>query len=247
MSLGKKGESKHLKRAPSPAFWPIHRKEYHWIVKPKPGPHAMSAAIPLLLIVREMLGIAKTRKEAKIMLTEGHLKVDGKTRRSDNYAVGLMDVVEIPALEKTYRVIPTPNRVLRLHEIAEDEAGFKLCKVMNKVSVKGGQTQLNLHDGRNIILTAGVAIEDTVATRDVLKIAVPTNEILDHIKFEQGILAIVDRGKNVGRWGEIVSTPTGKELHTPTVALRDNEGQLFETIIDYVFPVGKGEPWISLI
>jgi small subunit ribosomal protein S4e len=207
----------------------------------------MSTAIPLLLIVRDMLALAKTRREAQMMISEGHLKVDGKIRKSDDFAVGLMDVIEVPALEKAYRVLPTPHRVLRLHGITGDETGFKLCKVTNKVSVKGGHTQLNLHDGRNILLTAGGTVQDDVATRDVLKIAVPTNEILDRIKFEKGILAIVSSGKNVGRWGEVVSAPTGKSRHIPTVTLRDSEGQPFETIIDYVFPVGKGVPWVSLI
>ena len=245
--MGRKGESKHLKRAPSPPFWPIHRKEYRWVAKPKPGPHAMSTAIPLLLIVREVLALAKTRREARMMITAGHLRVDGKTRRNDDYAVGLMDVVEVPALGKAYRVLPTPHRVLRLHEITGDETGFKLCKVMNKVSVKGGHTQLNLHDGRNILLRASDAAGSEVTPRDVLKIAVPTNEILDRITLAEGILAIISSGKNVGRWGEIVSAPTSKGLHTPTVTLRDTEGQQFETIIDYVFPVGKGEPWVSLV
>jgi small subunit ribosomal protein S4e len=207
----------------------------------------MSTSVPLLLIVRDVLALARTRREAQMMVSEGHLKVDGKTRKRDDFAVGLMDVIEVPALEKAYRVLPTPYRVLRLHGITGDETGFKLCKVTNKVSVKGGHTQLNLHDGRNILLTASDTVQNDVATRDVLKIAVPTNEILDRIKFERGILAIVSSGKNVGRWGEVVSAPTGKSRHTPTVTLQDSEGQSFETVIDYVFPVGKGIPWVSLV
>ena len=63
--MGKKGGSLHLKREASPAFWPIHRKEFTWAVKPRPGPHSINRCIPLVLIVREILGLAKTRKEAK--------------------------------------------------------------------------------------------------------------------------------------------------------------------------------------
>ena len=31
-----------------------------------------------------------------------------------------------------------------------------------------------------------------------------------------------------------------------SVTLKDSKGNQFETIVDYVFPIGKGEPWITL-
>ncbi|MFX0075991.1 MAG: 30S ribosomal protein S4e, partial [Candidatus Hermodarchaeota archaeon] len=36
--MTRKGGSKHLKRLPAPSSWPIHRKEFRWVVKPRSGP-----------------------------------------------------------------------------------------------------------------------------------------------------------------------------------------------------------------
>lgn len=63
MELGKKGGRRHLKRKPAPKTWPIHRKEQVWTIKPRPGPHPISRCLPLTLVVRDILGFAKTRKE----------------------------------------------------------------------------------------------------------------------------------------------------------------------------------------
>ena len=50
--MTKKGGSKHLKRLPAPVNWPIHRKEFRWVVKSRPGPHPLDRSLPLLLVVR---------------------------------------------------------------------------------------------------------------------------------------------------------------------------------------------------
>ncbi|MHA1832356.1 MAG: 30S ribosomal protein S4e, partial [Candidatus Baldrarchaeia archaeon] len=52
--MGKKGPKRHLKRLPAPRFWPIHKKEFKWTVRPSPGPHPMNRCLPLLLIVRDI-------------------------------------------------------------------------------------------------------------------------------------------------------------------------------------------------
>ena len=80
---------------------------------------------------------------------------------------------------------------------------------------------------------------------DILKVGIPNNEILAHLKLEEGVLGIVEGGKNAGVLAEV--TRIGKSgLSTASIALRDLGGNQFETIIDYVFPVGKGESWITL-
>ncbi|MFQ6074898.1 MAG: 30S ribosomal protein S4e [Candidatus Bathyarchaeia archaeon] len=247
--MGKKGGSKHLKRLPSPPYWPIHKKEYRWVVKPDPGPHPMSRCLPLLLIVRDMLGFAKTRREARIILSQGHIVVDGKVRREERFPVGLMDVVEIPKIDKACRVLPSPKGGLVLHSIVGGEKGFKLCKVIDKTTVKGGHAQLNLHDGRNILIEAEDpkhGAEDTYRTSDVLKVKIPEIEVLDHIKFGEGVTAVAIGGKNIGRWGEVVSVDRGDALLPTTVTLEGRGGDRFRTIVDYIFTVGREEPLISL-
>jgi small subunit ribosomal protein S4e len=246
--MTKKGGSKHLKRLPAPASWPIHRKEFRWVVKPRAGPHSLSKSLPLLLVVRELLGLAKNRREVKTMLSEGHVKVDGKVRREDDYPVGTMDVVEIPIAEKAFRVLPS-KKGLRLYAVGREEKEFKLCKIIGKTIVTEGNLQLNLHDGKNILVKAVDSdnrTEDVYNVHDVLKIGVPTYEILAHLKFEEGVLGIVDKGKNSGTQVEVKKIVKRAWPSRASVSLNDSEGNQFETVIDYIFPIGKDEPWITI-
>ena len=105
--MGKKGKTARLKRKPAPAFWPIHRKELPWVVKPSSGSHSLEKCVPLTLVLRDMLGVAQTRKEGKLILAQGKVLVDGKIRKRDESPVGLMDVISMPDMNKYYRVMPS--------------------------------------------------------------------------------------------------------------------------------------------
>ena len=246
--MGGKGGPKHLKRKPAPSFWPIHRKEYRWVVKPSPGPHGTAESLPLLVVLRDILALGKTRREIDILLSQGNVKVDGTIRREDDFAVGLMDVIEVPALNKVYRVLPIPAKGLGLHEVPKEEHDFKLCKIIGKTTVQGGHIQLNLSGGRNVLVKVAdprKPAEDIYKTSDLLRISIPEGEVLAHLRFEEGVLALIDGGKNAGQWGEVVKI-VPPSIYGSMVTIRNAEDQEIETISDYVFPVGKGEAWISL-
>ena len=129
--MGKKGGPKGLKRKPAPRFWPIQRKEFLWVVKPSAGPHSLENSLPLAVILRDILGVARTRKEAKTIVAQGKVHVDGKVRRRDNFPVGLMDVISIPEVNTTFRVVPS-YKGLVLHPIDKEETSFKLCRIEDK-------------------------------------------------------------------------------------------------------------------
>ena len=248
--MGKKGGKKHLKRKPAPKFWPIHRKEFVWTVKPKPGPHSTSSCLPLMLIVRDILGFAKTRKEAKTIISQGKVMVDGKVQRDELFPVGLMDVISIPEVKKTYRVLPS-KKGLTLHPIEKDEVGFKLCRIENKTIVDGGHVQLNLHDGRNILIRVKdpkKPEEDVYRTMDTLKISIPNQEVIGHMKLVKGASAIIIGGKNVGKQGKIVDIEErlGQKRRKLLVTTEDAEGKRFQTTLDFVFVTGDAEHSISL-
>jgi small subunit ribosomal protein S4e len=247
--MGRKGATKHLKRLPAPAFWPIHRKEFRWAARPNPGAHELDRCFPLLLVVRDILHLAKTRKEARFLLSEGNVVVNGRIRRDDTYPVGLMDVIAFPVVNTAYRVLPAPRKGLILHPIPADEREFKLCQIVNKTCVKGGYLQLNLNDGRNILLPVadpGNPVEDRYETHGALKLQLPSAEITDYVALTKGVLAVITGGKNIGHWGEVVALDEVEGTHSPTITLKGDEDDLYTTIIDYVFPIGKGMPWVSL-
>ena len=249
--MGKLGGTGHLKREAAPDFWPIHRKEFTWAANPSPGPHPVHQCIPLLVAVREMLGLAKTRKEAKKIISQGKILVDGKVRRDERFPAGLMDVISIPEIKKDYRVLPSEKGLL-LHQIGEDEASFKLCRIENRRTLANGRVQLNLHDGRCVLINVQdvkSSTEDVYQTLNTLRISIPGQEILEHLKLEEGMQALFISGNNMGKYGTVTSVveQAGQKRRSSLVAIMDEKEQTFRTILNYVFVVGDKTPRISLV
>jgi len=248
--LGKKGASKGLKRKPAPKFWPIHRKEFVWVVKPSPGPHSLKNCLPLAIVLRDILGFAKTRKEAKKIVSQGKVYVDGKVRREDTFPVGLMDVISIPEIGKSFRVLPS-SKGLILHPIDKEEVNFKLCRIENKTLVKNGHIQLNLHDGSNLL----VKTEDPKTPQgnmynplNTVKISLPEKQILEYINLKEKNFAIITGGKNIGKYGKIIELEKtkGKKRRKILVTIEDEKGEQYQTVLNFVFAIGETQPLISL-
>ena len=248
--MGRKGERKHLKRKPAPKIWPIHRKEAVWTLRFKPGPHSISRCIPLALVVRDMLKFAETGKEAKKIVSQEKIRVDGKVRREEHFPVGLMDVIFIPEAKRVYRVLPSGKGLL-LHPIEANETEFKLCRIEDKTTVNDGHAQLNLHDGTCVLIRVNdpkKPEEDVYQTLDTLKLSIPEREPLGHIKLAVGAPAIIIRGKNVGKYGKItaVEEKPSQKRRELLVTIEDKKGKQFQTILNFIFVLGDTKPSISL-
>jgi len=247
VTMGKKGGSRHLKRLPAPAFWPIHVKESRWATKPRPGPHPVARSVPLSIVLRDILHYAKTTQEVKVIIAKGAVKVDGRIRRDCKYPLGLMDVLEIPDAKSTFRMVPFPAKGLSLLKITKDEGGFKLCLIEDKRSLNGGRVQLNLSDGRNIALgEEATSAGATYAVRDTVQVGVPNQKILGHIKFAEGKYGLVVAGKNIGRHGKIVEISKAAASSLGTVTIQDAQGETFRTVSEYVYAVGDDTAIIKL-
>jgi small subunit ribosomal protein S4e len=240
--MGKKGPSRHLKRQSSPKFWPVSRKEDVWAIKTEPGAHRSKVAIPLLVAVRDFMDVAETAKEARMIIKQTKVFVDGKPRKSDRYPIGLMDVLELPTAQTRFRVLPRHGGRFILHPISKEETNFKLCKIIGKTIIKNGLTQLNLHDGRNVNLTDS---QDPYQVNDTIKLTIPEQEIIDHIVFNAGIRAIITGGKSQGKYGIIIDLGT-EPGNKKTATIRTQTNEDVKTLSKYVFAVGTDSPLISL-
>lgn len=250
--MGKHGGRKQQKRISAPKFWPIHRKQTKWVVKPRAGPHSAEESLPLMILIREILQYSNTSREAKLILSEGNIKVDGKIRQDHKFPVGLMDVVEIPKTGKFYRILPVPKKGLRPLPIDSEEASYKLCQIKKMAIIKGGHLQINLHDGRNILFrmeNPKTSPKELIPykTRDTLKLSIPEQQVLGHIPLKEENFAIVIDGKNMGFYGKIREIISRFGPHASVVSLEAPDGTLFETALDYVFPVGENKPEIQLV
>lgn len=246
--MGKKGKTGRLKRKPAPDFWPIHKKEYTWVVKPASGPHSLENCLSLTLVLRDILGVAKTKKEAGMILSEGKVLVDGKVRRKADFPVGLMDVISLPDLNTYYRIVPS-HKGLSLSPVSKADAGFKLCRVEDKTLVSNG-VQVALHDGSNILVKVADPKNPTEVlyeTFDILKLNLPDKEVVDVVKTKVGNLAIITGGKNIGKMGRIVEVEEteAKKRRQALAVIEDDKGARYQTILDFVFSIGEKTPLIT--
>ena len=58
--------------------------------KPSPGPHKLRECIPLIVFLRNRLKYALTGDEAKKIVKQRLIKVDGKVRTDTTYPAGFM-------------------------------------------------------------------------------------------------------------------------------------------------------------
>ena len=180
--------SNHLKRLALPRSWPLPRKTSVWVTRPTPGAHSLELCMPITLVVRDVLNLAKTAREVRFILHNDLAKIDGRVVKDTRRGVGLMDVLTLG--EDNYRCVLDHNGRLQYRPISADEASWKVCRIEGKTTIKGGRTQLNLHDGRNII------VDDPAeySTGDSLKLNLPDQKILEHIRFGEGTRAYLIGG-----------------------------------------------------
>jgi small subunit ribosomal protein S4e len=248
--LGRKGKTARLKRKPAPAFWPIHRKESPWVVKPSSGSHSLRKCVPLTLVLRDMLGVADTRKEGKIIIDQGSVIVNGKVYKKDDIPVGLMDVISLPVSDKYYRVLPS-HKGLYTAPISKEESKFSLLRVENKHTVAGG-VQVIVHDGSVMLVKVADPknpTEVTYDTFDTIKVTYPEKEVVTTIKTKEGNMAIITGGKNIGVMGKIVEIEKAedKKRRHALVLIEDAKGARYQTIMDFVFSIGESSPMINTL
>jgi small subunit ribosomal protein S4e len=223
---------KHLKTLTVPRTWPIKRKSNKFVVRPNPG-KPFNLSIPLALVFKNMLKYCKTTKEVKNILHDKEVFVDSIRRVNHKYLLGFMDILSIPLADEYYRMILSKNKRLKLMKISKEESKIKLSKIIGKTVLKKGKLQLNLFDGRNILVK-----EDKYKIGDSLLIELP-NKIKDSFKLEKGAYAFLVGGNNAGEHGKI------DKISNRIVTIKSKEMK-FETSKEFVFVIGKEKSSIKL-
>ena len=228
---------RHQKRVAAPTSWPVTRKTHAWVIGANAGPHSKETGIPLLVVVRDMLKVANSAREAKRIINEGNILVDGIPRKDYKYITGLFDIVSLPVVNEHYRILLDANNRFKLYK--EGPGAGKLCRINNKTSLKKGAVQLNLHDGSNMLASNDYKTFDTVL------LSLPDRKITKHIAYKPGNLAMVVGGEHSGEIGKIKQIRKVRGSGTNMVVL-SNEKE-FETIENYVFVIGESVPEIKVI
>ena len=227
--------SKHLKRYFAPKAWKIKRKGIKFIAKPSPGTHKMGMSLPLNVILRDILGYANSDREVKFILGKRNVAVDGIKRDDCRFPVGLFDVLSLKDLDEHFRVILDKKGKITLIKISKDESNLKLCKITGKSIIKG-KTQLNLYDGKNIIVEKdNYKVGDSVLLTLGKKLGIKEN-----IGLEKGIMIYLTGGRHIGQIGKV------QDIIGNRILYKTGTEDSVETLKEYAFPIGKDKPLITL-
>ena len=227
--------SGHLKRLVAPRSWSIARKERTWTTKPMPGKHSLEGAIPISTILRDYLNVCDNNREAKIIINDGAVMIDQRVVRKPKTAVGLMDIISIPLMKMHMRTMLDDHGRIQFVPIKATEAKWKLLRIEGKTTVKGGKTQLNLHDGTNILS------EEKVNTGDVIQVSLPGFKIKKVLEFKKGAQTLITGGAHVGSISKITGLEVTRSTKPNLVIYKD-----FQTIKSYSFVVGDKKAMIAL-
>jgi len=236
-----RGIIRHLKRMYAPKHWMLDKLRGRWAPKPSAGPHKLRECMPLIVMLRERLKYALTYREVKMIVMQRLIKVDGKVRSDMFFPAGFMDVVQIEKTKENFRLLYNTKGRFTLHKIVKEEASYKLCRVKKVMRGPKAIPYAVTHDGRTLRYP-----DPDVKPNDTVRLDTESGKILDYVKFEAGNVVMVSGGNNIGRVGVI----THREKHPGSfeiVHIKDSVGHTFNTRLENVFVIGKGnKPWISL-
>ncbi len=236
--MGKKGRDTRVKRQLAPTFWRIKRKQSQFVMRVNPGPHPAKRSYPLGMLLRDVLNFASTGYEVDRILKAEKVKVDGVARRDHNFAIGLMDVVELNT-GQAFRMVPRNSALLFPIAIDQGEKGLKLVKITSKTNIRGSKIQYGFHDSKSLISDQNLKVGDSCVIR------LPQVSIENHIPFEKGSTALIITGENAGAIGRIEDIKDGI-FSLPKRALVSFDDKSVELPVEMVMAIGTDMPVIKV-
>lgn len=236
-----RGPRRHQKRISAPSHWMMDKLSGVWAPRPASGPHKIRECLPLIVLLRNRLKYALNYTEAKAIMIQRLIKVDGKVRTKHTYPAGFMDCVTIESTNEHFRLLYDVKGRFAVHKITKAESTYKLCRVNKIVKGAKGINHVVTHDGRTIRFP-----DPEIKVNDSVKLDIATGNIDDWVKFENGNVCMITGGNNMGRVGVIQH----REKHPGSfeiVHLKDASDHHFATRLSNVMVIGKGtKPWVSL-
>jgi len=201
--------------------------------RPRAGPHKLRECLPLLILLRNRLKYALTAREANMILRQGLVKIDGRTRVDAKYPAGFMDVVELPRTGERFRLMYDVKGRFALVKIGEAEAALKMCRVENVFTSTHRIPMITTHDGRRIRYP-----DPLISRGDSVLVDLKEGKITDFIKLKTGQVGMITGGNNRGRMGQISSIERFPGVFD-IITLKDREGNEMATRAHNVFVVGN--------
>ena len=172
---------------------------------------------------------------------EGLIKIDHKIRREPHYPCGFMDVVTIEKTGENFRLLFDIKGRYQAHKIDNNEANFKLCKVIKTAVGPNKIPYIVTHDGRTIRFP-----HPEIKANDTVVVNLRNGEVQDFFKLQLGCHVLIKGGNNIGRYATLEKIEKHEGSYS-IVYCKDPNGVEFSTRMDNLFVIGKSKPEISLM
>ncbi len=196
--------------------WPVPRKGTKYLAV---ASHAKSKGIPLVFVLREILGIVKTRREARFMCLNGDVKINNRIRKDEKFPVQVFDIINLEKSGKNYRM-EIKNRKFALKEVSGKDAGRKIAKIIGKKILGKDRVQMNLDDGQNFITKEKFSLGDSVIINTMEK------KIEKILGLKEGANVEVVLGKHAGEKGKLKNIITLDRKKRYHIKLNEKEVNL---------------------
>jgi len=217
-----KGETRCLKISKLTLISGVEKTK-RFVYKSRPGKHTGKTSLPIGVVIRDMLHVADNGREVNYILNQKDVLVDKRQVKSTKIPIGLFDVIDIPKLKKSYRLVYAGNGTFVCEEISGADAKYKICKIVSKKIAKGNKVQLVTNDGRTIMTT-----NNAYKPKASIKLDLEENTIKEYFPIDKGRSAIVIGGKHVGQKAKIIGVSEATMQKPMIIKLKDNDKE-FET------------------
>lgn len=230
--MAKKGNSYHTKRLSlSKKIWIAGRKKNVWSLSARPGPHGLEQGVSAGILLRDELAICTDIREAKKLLNAGEVLIDGKKFKDIHRPIGIMDVITIPKVSKSWRMQVVGGR-LKASEIDAKTAKAKYCKVCGKKTAPGGKIVITLHDGRNQLSDKSIKVGST------LKMSLPDFKVLEMLPLQKGARCVIIDGKHAGKIATLMDITQSAGSMPSRATLKSSDGELI-TLANYLIAIDE--------
>jgi len=199
----------YLKRNKMAKTWPLPRKGTKYLVRTS---HNLKNSVPLLIVLRDMLNVVKTRKEAKKILMLGNIKINHNVVREEKAPLSLFDILDVGG--KTFKIV-FKNKKFSLDEVEGKDTEEKIVRVNGKKVLKKGKLQVNLNDGRSYLTNEKINVGDSVV------IDLKENKIKEILPLKSNSKIMFLIGKHSGEQGLVEKID--EEKKTISVKLEDKK------------------------
>ena len=224
--------SSHLKRHSMPTSWPIQRKVITFVSKPNPGSYNRKYVASVLILLRDVLGVAKNTKEAKFIVHNQEVLVNGKKVTDIKMPVGLFESFEIPLTKQKFVMLFDEFGKIKLVE--SKDSGLTL-RVIGKQKIKGGKFQISTMNGFTVLVDEktfnSIKVEDSVIYN------VEKKSVESVLSLKEGNFVYIFDGKYQGKFGEVTGFTSYSGAAKDLIQL-DVEGEAHQTAKDYSYVIG---------